>query len=184
MAGFVSESSTGYCSHCGGLLARGDDYCVTCGSPIGRPMVQHQSLPPFAPVSSASTDVPQDVPQEIRHWNWAAFFFNWIWALARGLYAWAIAGIAIIVLVGPLWFLFPLFIIASWALCIFLGVKGNELDWKRGHYQSVAEFRQSHRRWTVAGKIFLVVFVVLLSLSVAALVLLGSQSLTTFLVPF
>ena len=41
----------------------------------------------------------QKVPNEIKRWNWGAFFFSWIWGIAHGVW------IGLLALITFVWFL-------------------------------------------------------------------------------
>lgn len=89
--------------------------------------------------TSAHTDC---VPEEIKQWNWGAFFFNWIWGICNGVY-WPLALIVVnfIPYVGPL---------ISLGCCIALGINGNEWAWKAKSWSSVTEFKRVQRKWAIA----------------------------------
>ena len=77
------------------------------------------------------TDI--DSINDIKGWNWGAFFFNWIWGLFNGVY-WPLVLFIIpfIPVVGQL---------GTLIICIFLGAKGNEWAWKAKSWSSVEEFK-------------------------------------------
>lgn len=70
------------------------------------------------------------VPEEIKGWNWPAFFLSWIWAFDNkinfGLLDW------------NFYFFAP----------FMFGSKGNELAWRSRDWQSVEEFRKSQSRYS------------------------------------
>jgi len=93
------------------------------------------------------------VPDEIKGWNFGAFFLNWIWGIGNQTY---IAFLAFVPVVG-------------FFITFFLGVKGNELAWRNKKWESIEEFKRVQRQWTkwawiticgillfVAGLIFVV----------------------------
>ena len=107
------------------------------------------------------------LPAEIPRWSWAAFIFNWIWALARGLWFWGF-GLLLVYFLAFITAWIPIVGIlvsiplsfAGLAGCFVLGFKGNVLDWRHGSYTSTNAFRKSHRRWFIAMKIILWIFIV------------------------
>lgn len=75
------------------------------------------------------------VPDEIKGWNWGAFFLPSFWPLTNqvwlGLLAWT-----------------PYF---GWLVGLALGAKGNEWAWKSRKWRSVEHFKAHQRGWTIAG---------------------------------
>ncbi len=70
------------------------------------------------------------VPEEIKGWNWGAFWLNWIWGIGNSVW------IAFVVLVlGLIW-------------QIYLGVKGNELAWQNRKFESVQQFKDTQAAWS------------------------------------
>jgi putative copper export protein len=73
-------------------------------------------------------------------WSWGAFFLSWIWAVfnktRHGL-------LALVPYVG--------FLVA-----IYLGVKGRELAWRNKRWESLEQFNQVQRRWSVWGAIIVI----------------------------
>jgi hypothetical protein len=90
---------------------------------------------------------------ELRKWNWGAFFWTWIWAAGHGLRGEAAIG-----------FFVGLFV--PLAPNIYFAVKGNRLAWEKGTYSSKEELRAKERRWAWAAAIFygLIAIVILIAL--------------------
>ena len=79
---------------------------------------------------------PADVvPEEIKRWNWGAFFGTWLWAIGNRVW------------VG-LWALVPG---VSLIMTFVLAVKGNEWAWRSRRWDSVEHFRRVQRIWAWAG---------------------------------
>lgn len=83
-----------------------------------------------------------DVPNEIKGWNWGAFVFSWIWGIFNGVY-WPLVLIIVnfIPYVGGL---------ISLGCCIALGINGSEWAWKAKSWSSVAEFKRVQHKWAIA----------------------------------
>jgi hypothetical protein len=79
------------------------------------------------------------MPDELKHWNWGAFFLNWIWGIAHNVW------IALLIL--PLGFFGPLYLV----MAIYLGIKGNELAWQHRHFQDVNQFKAVQKQWMYWG---------------------------------
>lgn len=106
-------------------------------NPTRAAISSQQSVQPS--FTSTHTD---GVPEEIKKWNWGAFFFNWLWGVCNGVY-WPLALIAVnfIPYVGPL---------ISFGCCIALGINGNEWAWRAKSWSSVTEFKRVQRKWAIA----------------------------------
>lgn len=89
-----------------------------------------------ANVAAANTSGSQGtIPDEIKGWNWGAFFLNWIWGIGNGVWY------------GLLSFI-PVFNIV-WMF--ILGAKGNKWAWQNNQWESVAHFKRTQRKWAIAG---------------------------------
>lgn len=97
---------------------------------------------PQQPVSQYTSTVKDGVPNEIKGWNWGAFFFSWIWGVCNGVY-WPLALIIVnfIPYVG---------VLISLGACIALGINGSEWAWKAKQWSSIAEFKRVQHKWAVA----------------------------------
>ena len=75
------------------------------------------------------------VPDEIKGWNWGAFFMPYLWPLTNKVW---IGLLALVPQVG-------------WLVAIALGAKGNEWAWKSRKWRSIEQFKAHQRGWTIAG---------------------------------
>ncbi|MEQ9551081.1 MAG: serine/threonine-protein kinase [Coleofasciculus sp. G3-WIS-01] len=75
------------------------------------------------------------VPDEIKGWNWGAFFMPYLWPLTNKVW------------IG----LFALVPQVGWLMAIVLGAKGNEWAWKSRKWRSIEQFKAHQRGWTIAG---------------------------------
>lgn len=76
-----------------------------------------------------------EVPSEVKGWNWGAFMFNILWGIGNKTYL-------------PLLCLIPIFNIV-WIFIV--GVKGNEWAWRKGDYHDVMTFKAVQATWNRAG---------------------------------
>lgn len=83
------------------------------------------------------------VPEEIKGWNWGAFFLGWFWAIAYRVW---VGVLAIIPGIG--------FFVA-----IYLGIKGNELAWQSGNWQDVDKFKAGQKTCGIIGLVFWIVMI-------------------------
>lgn len=84
------------------------------------------------------------VPDEVaNHFNWGAFFLNWIWGLGNKTY------ITLLIFLGSI---IPILnFVAPLALCIWFGVEGNKWAWKNKRFLSIEHFHSYQKKWAVAG---------------------------------
>lgn len=92
--------------------------------------------------SDTTPTFTNEVPDEIKGWNWGAFFFGWIWGVFNGVY-WPLALIvtSFIPYVG---------VLISLGGRIALGINGSEWAWKAIQWSSVDEFKRIQRKWALA----------------------------------
>ncbi len=86
------------------------------------------------------------VPEEIKGWNWGAFFLNWIWSIGNQTY------------IG----LLSLIPYAGVIMAIILGVKGNDWAWQNRKWESIEQFKEVQKKWTMWGFIILAIYIILL----------------------
>jgi hypothetical protein len=96
------------------------------------------------------------VPDEIKHWNWGAFLWTWIWGIGNSSY------LAFLVFVPLLGFVMP----------FVLGAKGSSWAWQNKQWESVEHFKRVQRKWALWGVGFLVLFVA----AIAAAIFFGLSS--------
>jgi hypothetical protein len=83
------------------------------------------------------------IPDEIRRWNWGAFWFSWIWGIFNRSYIGLLALVPILNLIVP----------------FYLGAKGNELAWRNRSWSSVEELKAEQRVWSISGWIIAVLII-------------------------
>lgn len=107
-----------------------------------------------------------NVPQEIKKWNWGAFMFNIAWGIGNNSYL-------------TLLCLIPLFNLVWIFIC---GAKGNEWAWKNNNYSSPDEFFLVQKTWNKAGfvmfiiaLVFIVIYVLLIAIVIGTVASIVSQ---------
>jgi len=75
------------------------------------------------------------VPDEIKGWNWGAFFLPAFWPLTNRVWLGLLAWIPYV----------------GWLVGFGLGAKGNEWAWKSRKWRSVEHFNRHQRGWAIAG---------------------------------
>ena len=124
-----------------------------------------------------------EIPQEVKRFNWGAFFWSWIWGLFNHSYLTLISlaiGILVFIIVICLilasavseqkefaalaFVLITLLNLISGAvnfgLSIWFGIKGNDWAWQNKSWKSLEHFHDVQRNWAIAGLLIIVVGVV------------------------
>jgi len=114
-----------FCEKCGNSILSEAKFCDKCGTPISNgEIILHENQ-------------KEDLPFELRKWNWGAALLGWIWAIGNKAYLMAILGIII---------MFIPFV--GWLVSIILfGIKGNEWAWESKGWNSVEHFRRVQKIW-------------------------------------
>jgi DNA-directed RNA polymerase subunit RPC12/RpoP len=96
------------------------------------------------------------LPDELKGWNWGAFFLTWIWGIGNGV-----------------WIAFVSFVLGFiWA--IVLGIKGNEWAWQHKKWGSIEHFKKTQRTWKkwgiglfIAGVVIGIIYAIIVAVIVA-----------------
>lgn len=89
----------------------------------------------------------EQIPEELRKWNWGAFLLTWIWGIGNKTY---IAFLCLVPVLGLI-------------MAVVLGVKGNEWAWQHGRWYSVDDFKQTQRKWSFVG-VLTIIGIILMAL--------------------
>jgi hypothetical protein len=81
------------------------------------------------------------IPEEIKGWNWGAFFLNWIWGIGNSTFIALLTFVPLFGLVVP----------------FVLGAKGNKWAWQNRAWRDVEHFKRTQRKWTISGLILVLV---------------------------
>lgn len=133
----------------------------------GRETELHNTPRDFAQIpieTSCHTDSKNRAEVEIAKskWNWSAFLLNWIWGVGHDcwwpLFAYIGLGLLstlFIVAIPIIPFITPISIsisnLATLAISIYLGVKGNSLAWQNGCFDDINHFERKEKRWLYAA---------------------------------
>ncbi|MDR0528548.1 MAG: pilin [Zoogloeaceae bacterium] len=108
-------------------------FCYGCGKEI------HESASTCphcgAPQRMMREVRSEKIPDGVKGWSWGAFWLTWIWGLSHRVWS------SLLVFI-------PFFGFVMWFV---LGFKGREWAWEKGRWESVEDFNESQRRWSVAG---------------------------------
>lgn len=116
-------------------------------------------------------------PDEIKGWNWGAFWLSFFWGIAHrawlvvAVFAIAYATQFIIPRSGPIGWLPTL---VELAVAIYLGIVGNRWAWKHRRFKDINQFRAVQHRWAAIGLGLLVLFLIIF-IGLAAITVYGAQ---------
>lgn len=99
--------------------------------------------------------VDQNPPEDIKGWNWGAFFLNGFWGIFNKTYVALLAFIPII----------------NIPVMIFLGYKGNEMSWKNNDWNSIEHFKSTQSKWNVAGFIAFIIYSIIVLIEFGSAIL-------------
>jgi hypothetical protein len=109
-----------------------------------QPVANPLSVPTQPATAPALPNGP--MPEELKRWNWGAFFWSWIWGIANNTW------IALLALLGPL----------SLVMMIILGLKGNEYAWKNRKFTDLQSFKKIQSAWAKWGVIVFILYIVMM----------------------
>jgi len=110
------------------------------GIPVGVLYLVRKELPEGQYDKRSGKGSESEVPKEVKRWSWGGFGISIIWGLYHRVW------ISLLTLI-------PL---AGLIVAIYLGIKGNELAWRKNHWKSVEDLHKSQRKWGIAGVIVLI----------------------------
>ena len=122
-----------FCTGCGTQATDSDVFCGGCGNAQrgASGSVPHAASKPAIFRVGQALQQPA-IPDGVRGWSWGAFLLNWIWAI--GNHSW-IGLLALIPYVNV-------------PVSIWLGIKGREMAWRNGRWDSVEHFNRVQRAWS------------------------------------
>lgn len=98
------------------------------------------------------------LPSSLKHFNWGAFLFNWIWGIMHGKYITLLYFVSCIIpVIGPV------------AISIWFGIAGNKWAWKSKNWESIEQFNKCQRNWV---KLWIVLAVISLIFAIKILLIL------------
>jgi hypothetical protein len=104
------------------------------------------------------------VPEEIRGWNWGAFFFTWIWGIANRSWLAVLFGIisGIFAVVADAYKADPWISLAFTIMTsAVIGLQGNQWAWQNKRWADVNHFKRTQKRWAVVGLVISIIFFIL-----------------------
>ena len=122
------------------------------GGPTPTPPSPPSSFAP--PANTSGTGGP--VPEEIKGWNWGAFWLSCIWGIAHNVW--------LSLLALCLWVVWP----------IVLGIKGSEWAWQQRRFDSIEQFKQTQAVWSKWGWIIAILSVIVIGPVILWLTVIGA----------
>ena len=100
----------------------------------------YEEVIPFSSDDNQSFSTESELPKT--GWNWGAFFFSWLWGIFNGVY-WPLIMFACVFIpyVGPF---------ITLAICVALGIYGNQWAWEAKSWDSAEHFNRVQRNWAKA----------------------------------
>ncbi len=139
----MSENQVKICQFCGGEINEDAKKCKFCGEWV---------------ISEEN-----ELPQELKHFNWGAFLFNWIWGIMHKKYITLLYFVACLIpVIGPI------------GISVWFGVAGNKWAWQSKNWDSIEQFNETQRNWVKLWLILAVVSVILAIKIFIILTLIGS----------
>ena len=130
----------------------------------------------IAAMPQTADSVNGPFPEELRGFNWGAFFLSWIWAVNHRI--WIGLGILVLSLLSMIQGIGFIFSILGFIACVVFGFKGNALAWKHRKFENVEQFQAVQQAWARWGfVVFVVVFVATLAFMYYIYSIVGIDSL-------
>ena len=104
-----------------------------------------------------------DLPQELKHFNWGAFLMNWIWGIMHKKYITLLYFPACLIpVIGPI------------AISIWFGFAGNKWAWESKTWESIEQFNESQQNWVRIWIILFILGIIFAIKTIITLVYIGS----------
>lgn len=79
----------------------------------------------------------KEIPNEIKKWNWGAFWFTWVWGIANNSYK---TFLVFIPFFGFIW-------------TIVCGIQGNKWAWENKKWDNVIQFNKIQYKWACISNV-------------------------------
>ncbi len=110
------------------------------------------------------------LPDEIKKFNWGAFFLTWIWGIGNKSYLTFFMFLAYGA--ASIFNSLGVFLPFCLGFSIYCGVMGNEWAWKNKTWEDTTQFNTMQKRWATGGAIFFVTARVLTVLFITSMIFL------------
>ena len=98
--------------------------------------------------------VYEPTAEDLKRWNWGAFFLSWIWCV-RNKISWWLTAICFILWLLP---------ITNLITSLILGYMGTKLAWENGRWKDWENFQTVQREWNLFGLIYLFGYIIIMAL--------------------
>ena len=144
------------CLQCGLEIDDGVKFCPECGCDLSIELVCPICKTPFKAnqkkCKKCLTPLPKTskkLPKELQKFNFAAFFFTFVWSCAHKCY-------------WPLIILIPfLGLVFLPVIAVYLGFKGNQIAWENFDGTDIEKFKKEEQKWNIYTWIACIVVVLL-----------------------
>lgn len=125
--------STKKCPYCAELIPQNAAFCSICETSL---IENLSNRVPCIDYTNTTKCISNDeTPQNIKQWNWGAFWLSWIWGIGNKSFN---TFFALIPYFGFIWMF----------VC---GAKGNEWAWENKKWASVEDYNNTQRKWAIIG---------------------------------
>ena len=143
------------CPYCGEIIHADAKQCRYCKRRLSRLFMKYNSGNDNKESEKYNNDsfFNNELPYQIRRFNWGAFCFNFIWGIFNNSYLTFLIFIAFFIPVN-----YAIYSgIVSIVLGIWFGINGNKWAWENKEWKSVEHFNYVQRKWAIAGVIFAII---------------------------
>lgn len=135
--------STKKCPYCAELIPQNAAFCSICETSL---IENLSNRVPCIDYTNTTKCISNDeTPQNIKQWNWGAFWLSWIWGIGNKSFN---TFFALIPYFGFIWMF----------VC---GAKGNEWAWENKKWASVENYNNTQRKWAIIGNSLAVLSIIL-----------------------
>lgn len=139
----IMPNETKKCPYCAELIPQNSIFCSICETSLTEKLSNR--VPQIEYTNIIKNVCNDEIPNNIKQWNWGAFWFSWIWGIANKSYL-------------TLLTLIPFFNFIWMFVC---GFKGNEWAWKNKKWHSLEAFNNTQKKWAIVGNCIAVLSLVL-----------------------
>lgn len=130
--------------------------CPYCGGENYRKATRCRHCKEWLEDINEENKLHNELPKEIKKFNWGAFFLTWIWGIGNKSY-WTF-------LFFPLFLTNIWFPTISWIILnifyIIVGIKGNKWAWQNKEWENIKHFNNIQKKWAIAGTIISLVIAI------------------------
>ena len=107
---------------------------------------------------------PTELDEALKHFNWGAFFFAWLWGLGNGSFSktWSIILLDIIgsFISSSIKGVGIIYLICALGLRIYYGLNGNKWAYENRAWFSISDYAETQKKWAIFASVLMVIFVI------------------------